>query len=79
MSGRLGRLAINDDGFLFDPMTGESFTVNGAGALIIKSLKEGKSAPQTAEALMASFEASHQEAERDVNDFLGHLRALKLI
>ena len=37
---RLNRLAINDEGFIFDPETGNSFTVNGTGLFIIKLLKE---------------------------------------
>ena len=40
--GKLERLAINDEGFIFDPETGNSYTVNKTGLFIIKLLKEGK-------------------------------------
>ena len=79
MSERLKRLAVNDEGFLFDPVTGESYTVNPVGATIIKLLKEGGSAPQNVEALVSAFDVGQEEAERDLNDFLAHLRSLKLI
>jgi len=79
MSERLKRLAVNEDGFLFDPVSGESYTVNPVGATIIKLLKEGGSAPKTVEALVSAFDVGQEEAERDLNDFLAHLRSLKLI
>ena len=71
---KLQRLAISDEGFIFDPETGNSFTVNQTGLFIIKLLKEGKSPEEVVEALTKEFEVSPEEAQRDLIDFLEQLR-----
>ena len=40
--GKLERLAISDEGFIFDPESGNSYTVNGTALFILRLLKEGK-------------------------------------
>lgn len=37
---RLKQLAISETGFVFDPQTGQSFTVNSTGQLVLGCLKE---------------------------------------
>ena len=36
---RLRQLAVSDTGFVFDPQTGQSFTVNATGRLVLDCLK----------------------------------------
>ncbi|ADU96902.1 HPr-rel-A system PqqD family peptide chaperone [Thermovibrio ammonificans] len=72
--GKLNRLAINDEGFIFDPETGNSFTVNQTGLFIIKLLKEGKSEEEIVQALTEEFDVSPEEARRDLVDFIEQLR-----
>ena len=43
---KLNSLAISDNGFIFKPSTGESFTTNELGLIILNLLKEGKSADE---------------------------------
>ena len=76
---RLSQLAINDEGFIFDPSTGESFTVNNTGLFILKNLKEGKSQEEIIEGLTEEFEVSAEEAERDYVDFIEKLRSYRLL
>jgi PqqD family protein of HPr-rel-A system len=76
---RLNQLAINDEGFIFDPSTGESFTVNSTGLTILKGLKENKSTGEIAEAIREQFDTSPEDVERDVMDFISHLRTYHLI
>ncbi len=76
---RLKNLAINDEGFIFDPITGESFTVNKTGLFILKALKDGFSENELAEKLSKNFDVSFEEAQRDVIDFLGKLRSYRLV
>ncbi|WP_456383295.1 HPr-rel-A system PqqD family peptide chaperone [Persephonella sp.] len=76
---RLSQLAINDEGFVFDPLTGESFTVNQTGLFILKELKEGKSQEEIVQDLVENFEVSQEEAERDLVDFIEKLRSYRLI
>ncbi|WP_456464649.1 HPr-rel-A system PqqD family peptide chaperone [Persephonella sp.] len=76
---RLSQLAINEEGFVFDPLTGESFTVNQTGLLILKDLKEGKSQEEIIKDITENFEVSEEEAERDLIDFIEKLRSYRLI
>ncbi len=76
---RLDQLAINDEGFIFDPLTGESFTVNRIGLFIINRLKEGKKEEEILQGLLDEFNVSKEVAERDLIDFLEKLKSYRII
>ena len=76
---RLYQLAINDEGFIFDPLTGESFTVNRTGLFIINRLKEGKKEEEILQGLLDEFNVSKEVAERDLIDFLEKLKSYRII
>ena len=76
---RLRSLALNPDGFAFDPTTGESYTLNGTGLIVLEGLREGLSPDEVAARLVERFEVSEEEASRDVDDFLDHLRTFRLV
>jgi PqqD family protein of HPr-rel-A system len=76
---RLQHLAINEEGFIFDPLTGESFTTNKTGVFILKRLQEGKSEDKILEELVEEFDVSREVAERDLIDFIQKLRSFNLI
>lgn len=76
---RLQKLAISEEGFLFDPTTGESFTVNPAGLLIVKELKDNREPDVIIETLVEAYDVVTDEARRDVEDFTEHLKSYKLI
>jgi len=76
---KLNRLAVNDEGFIFDPETGNSFTVNKTGLFIIKLLKEGKNEDEIVELLTKEFEVNEEEARRDLLDFIEQLKILGLV
>ncbi len=76
---RLTRLAINEEGFVFDPQTGESFTVNASGSLIMKALAQGKSDEVTAQTLAEEYDINPQDAHSDFLDFVEQLRLYRLI
>ncbi len=77
--GRLYLLAINEEGFVFDPTTGESFTVNSTGLEVLKGLKERKTMEEIALRLTELFIVEKDEAERDATDFVDQLRYIKLL
>ncbi len=76
---RLSRLAINEEGFVFDPQTGESFTVNSSGGIIIKSLAKGSSKEDIAESLVETYNIKLNDAHSDVRDFVDQLRFTRLM
>ncbi|MFZ0391927.1 MAG: HPr-rel-A system PqqD family peptide chaperone [Calditrichia bacterium] len=76
---RLSQLAINEEGFVFDPVSGESFTVNSTGLAILNHLKQNESPAEIAAQLAESFEDVPEELEQDVQDFIRRLQTYKII
>lgn len=76
---RLRSLALNPDGFAFDPTTGESFTLNATGLAIVEGLREGLGHAELAARLTERFEVPEGDASRDVDDFMDHLRSFRLL
>lgn len=76
---RLQQLAVNEEGFIFDPGTGQAFTSNATGLKVIEYLKSGKEDVDIVKLLVEEYEITQQEADRDVSDFLEQLRKMKLL
>lgn len=70
----LMRLALSDNGFVFDPVTGNSFTVNGTGLSILKRLQHETDLDRIVASLCAEFDVEPLAAERDVIEFANLLR-----
>jgi hypothetical protein len=75
---RLNQLAINSEGFVFDPTTGDSFTLNPTGLFIINRLKLDMSIENIAEEMSEEFEESSETLSKDISDFIIHLRTYNL-
>lgn len=76
---RLRSLALNPDGFAFDPTTGESYTVNTTGLIVLEELRRGASPLEIVGRLMEEYDVPERDASRDVDDFMDHLRSLRLV
>ena len=76
---QLARLALSDEGFIFDPVTGNSFTTNRVGLWILKQLKEGKEPSQILSEMTEKFDVDAETAERDFTDFIEQLRHYRLL
>lgn len=72
-------VAISESGLLFNPITGESFTVNPIGVLILNLLKEDKDAGQISRTILDQYLTDPVTFEKDFQDFLGMLRHYKLL
>lgn len=71
-------IAISENGFIFNPLTGDSFTVNETGLFILRRLKEGESHETIMKALQDEFELDANSTEIDLNDFLSMLKSYQL-
>ncbi len=78
-NSKLSRLAINDEGFAFDPATGDAYLLNPAGLAVVRSLQAREDEAGLAETLSAEYDISREDVARDVCDFLTRLRSLKLL
>jgi len=76
---RLARLAINDEGFVFDPATGDSFLVNFSGRMILRLLGQGKNDQAIVDLLTTEYGLEEKDAERDVTDFRSQLKTLGIL
>jgi hypothetical protein len=72
-------VAISDSGFLFNPVSGESFSVNPVGAEIINLLKEEKSLEHIGKHLHTQYTTDEATIEKDLYDFVGVLKQYNLI
>ena len=66
----LRRLALSESGFVFDPVTGNSFSTNDSGLALLKLLQSEKGIRAVIEALVSRYEVDARAAERDLLDFI---------
>lgn len=76
---RLHQLAVSDTGFIFDPITGNSFTANDIGIKILNLLKQGLDILDVKSEIFGEYEISENELESDINDFMQMLKNYHLI
>ena len=70
----VGRLALSDSGFVFDPVSGRSYSVNATGLALLRLLQKPVGIAEIVEALQAKFEGDAPTLERDVIEFADVLR-----
>lgn len=70
----LERLAVSESGFVFDPVSGHSFTVNETGLAILRSLQTDRHLDSLRAGLLEEFDVDETTVERDLLEFLGSLR-----
>ena len=75
----LSKLAVNEDGFVFDPTTGNSFQVSPSGLVILRGLAENENDAAIAERLTHAYDVTLDTALRDVSDFRGQLKTSGLL
>ncbi len=71
--GRIKQLAVSDTGFVFDPQTGQSFTVNRTGRLVLdclKDLQEDEGLELAARQLSERCSVPYELAKSSVEAFL---------
>jgi len=71
-------IAVSENGFIFNPLTGDSFSVNQSGAFILHKLKEGESDENILKVLQEEYDLDAYTAEKDLNDFLSLLKSYQL-
>lgn len=72
-------IALSESGFLFDPNSGESFSVNSPGKEIVKLLSEGKSNKEIESYIVSHYDTDEKTFQRYMDDFMHSLRRLNLV
>jgi hypothetical protein len=75
---RLSTLAISDSGFVFDPRTGHSYTVNATGLTVLRDLKKGLSRSAVLKHVRESYD-SPGNVEAGIQAFTDALSAYELL
>jgi hypothetical protein len=75
----LANLALSENGFLFDAVSGNTFTLNSTGKVIMKGLIEGLSREQISATLSENFGVSYENASSDTHQFIHHLVKMNVI
>ena len=76
---QLMTLAVNKNGFVFDPENGISYTVNETGLFVLQQLQSGATQDEIINRLTEEYEVTEKNAISDVDHFMAMLKALNLI
>jgi len=66
-------IAISDSGFVFNPASGESFTVNNVGIELFNYIKEGKSYNDIRDLVLEKYDTNEATFDKDYQDFVAIL------
>ena len=72
-------IAISETGFVFDPNSGDSFTLNGIGKEILEQLQESNSKSDISYNILNKYEIDEYTFERNYEDFIGMLNHFNLL
>lgn len=72
-------IATSEAGFVFNPGTGDSFSVNQTGAEILSMIKQDLPQDEIIRTISAKFEADIYQIERDLDDFISQLHTYNLV
>jgi len=69
----LSHLALSDEGFLFDPTSGHTYTLNSVGTFILKNMIEEYSFDQIIAAMIKVYDVPKDVLCRDLEQFFHFL------
>jgi len=72
-------IAVSESGFIFDPSSGESYSLNSQGVEILSMLKDAKSLTEITNFFITEYEVEKEDFERYLSDFTGMLKQFKLV
>jgi PqqD family protein of HPr-rel-A system len=72
-------IAVSETGFIFDPSTGDSYTLNPVGLELLEMIKQGKSFADITSALTSKYDVDPNAFERYYYDFVSTLKQMQLV
>jgi PqqD family protein of HPr-rel-A system len=72
-------IAISDNGFVFNPSTGDSFTLNKTGIEVLKLIKEGRALNEITRVMQERYDSDSATLERFLSDFINQLLTNNLL
>jgi hypothetical protein len=72
-------IATSENGFIFNPATGDSFSGNVMAAKLLLAMKSGKTNNEIKKEILEQYEVSADQLDRDWDDWLSQLKEANLI
>ena len=72
-------IAISESGFIFDPTSGDSFSLNEVGLEILELLREDKTIEEISSYFTEKYDIDSVSFEKYFYDFVGMLKHFQLI
>ncbi len=72
-------IATSEAGFVFNPATGDSFSVNPVGADILLQLKENTEMEDIISGISVKYDVDRGQLEKDLEDFVSQLHGYNLL
>jgi hypothetical protein len=72
-------IAISETGFVFNPTTGDSYSINQVGQVILKYLGENKNPAEITTLMTAEYDIDPASFEKYFYDFISMLKQFELL
>jgi len=72
-------IATSEEGFIFNPSTGDSFSANNIGTEIILSLKQDKKVQEIVREMCSKYDVEPSLFERDLDEFMTVLKEFNIL
>ncbi len=72
-------IATSESGFVFNPSSGDSFSLNIIGAEILLQMKESKSSDEIKKDILNRYDVDKSLLEKDWDDFMAQLKDNNLL
>jgi len=74
-----GNIAVSENGFVFNPSTGDSFTLNNTGKEVLTLIKEGIEINRITDMMFEKYDVDRTSLERYLADFVSDLNVNNLL
>lgn len=72
-------IATSENGFIFNPATGDSFSGNAMATAILSAMKNNKPDEQIRQNILEKYDVTAEQLNRDWEDWMIQLREANLI
>ena len=73
------KIAISETGFIFNPATGDSYSMNPIAVEILEMLKKNMKEEDIKNSLLEKYDVSKSVLQKSYDEFMGTLKKLNII
>lgn len=71
-------VALSESGFIFNPNTGESFTLNPSGQVLFNLIREGHDLSEIRSHFLKQYDVDESMFEKDFEDFIHLMKTYQM-